>query len=268
MIPEEHAARVIEWWATRDERLRDPNGWLTLVGLHWLEPGENTFGSDPSNAIVLNGSDVPAHAGALQLIDGEVRLRYADEELREEPLVTDRGGEPTVIRLGSLHTYVIQRGERLALRVRDHDSPAVAAFKGMDHFPLDPSWRVNARLVASPPGQKIEIVDVTGDVGSEETPGSVVFEREGSEWSLAALPGDADKRSLWLVFGDATNGDETYGGGRFVYTEPLGEDGSVVVDFNIAYNPPCVFSPYATCPLPPPENRLPIRIEAGERAYP
>ncbi|HET6746192.1 MAG TPA: DUF1684 domain-containing protein, partial [Candidatus Limnocylindria bacterium] len=120
MTPEEHAASVIDWWATRDERLRDPNGWLTLVGLHWLQPGENTFGADPSNDIVLNGTDVPAHAGALRLTDGDVRLRYADEELRDEPLVSDREGEPTVIQLGSLHMYVIERGERRGLRVRDH----------------------------------------------------------------------------------------------------------------------------------------------------
>ena len=267
MTPEEHAARVIDWWAMRDEKLRDPNGWLTLVGLHWLKPGENRFGADASNDIVLSGPDVPAHAGALQLTDGEVRLRYAAEELRDEPLVTDRAGEPTVIQLGTLHMYVIQRGERRALRVRDHDSPAVAAFRGMDHFPIDPSWRIEGRLVPSTPGEKIEIVDVTGDVGSEATPGTVRFERDGREWSIAALPGDVDKRNLWLVFGDASNGQETYGGGRFVYTEPLGDDGSVVIDFNIAYNPPCVFSPFATCPLPPPENRLPIPIQAGERSF-
>jgi uncharacterized protein len=268
MTPEEHAAGVISWWAARDERLRDPNGWLTLVGLHWLQPGENTFGADPSNDIVLSGNGVPARAGALQLTDEDVRLRYADEELREEPLVSDRVGEPSVIQLGSLHMYVIQRGDRLGLRVRDHDSPAVAAFQGMDHFPIDDSWRVQARLVPSMPGQTVEIVDVTGDVGAEETPGSVVFERDGRECSITALPGEADTRNLWLIFGDATNGTETYGGGRFLYTEPVGEDGSVVVDFNLAYNPPCVFSPYATCPLPPPENRLPIRIEAGERTFP
>jgi uncharacterized protein (DUF1684 family) len=137
----------------------------------------------------------------------------------------------------------------------------------MDHFPIDPSWRVNGRLLPPAPGARLEIVDVTGDIGSEETPGTVEFERDGVTWSLAALPGDADERSVWLVFGDATNGSETYGGGRFLYSEPVADDGSVVLDFNLAYNPPCVFSEFATCPLPPPQNRLEVRIEAGERKY-
>jgi uncharacterized protein (DUF1684 family) len=268
MTPAEHAARVVDWWAQRDERLRDPDGWLTLVGLHWLAPGENRFGADMSNDIVLSGRDVPARAGSLWLENGEVRLQSDGEaEPRPEPLASDVTGEPTVIEIGSLHMYVIQRGPRWALRVRDHASPTIAAFRGMDHFPLDPSWRVDARLRPAAAGERLEIVDVTGDIGSEETPGTVEFERDGRTWSLAALPGDADERRLWLVFGDATNGRETYGGGRFLYSEAVGDDGKVVLDFNLAYNPPCVFSEFATCPLPPPQNRLNLRIEAGERNY-
>jgi uncharacterized protein (DUF1684 family) len=268
LSPEEHAATVIDWWSQRDERLRDPNGWLTLVGLHWLLPGENTFGADASNAIVLAGRDVPAHAGSLWLEDEEVRLQVAGEEApRPEPLAPDTTGEPTVFEIGSLHMYVILRGDRLGLRVRDHESPAIAAFRGMDHFPIDPSWRVNGRLLPAEPGTTVEIVDVTGDIGTEETPGTVEFEREGKTWKLDALPGDADERRVWLVFGDATNGAGTYAGGRFLYSEPVADDGSVVLDFNLAYNPPCVFSAYATCPLPPPQNRLPLRIEAGELEY-
>jgi len=268
LTAEAHRAAVIDWWAQRDERLRDPNGWLTLVGLHWLVPGENRFGADASNAIVLSGEDVPAHAGSLWLDDGKVRLQaHGETEPRPEPLVSDVGGEPTVIDIGSLHMYVIQRGQRLGLRVRDHASPKIAAFRGMDHFPIDPSWRVEGRLRPAGSDARLEIVDVTGDIGFEETPGTVEFERDGRTWSLAALPGDADERRLWLVFGDATNGRDTYGGGRFLYSEPLADDGSVVLDFNLAYNPPCVFSEFATCPLPPPQNRLNLRIEAGERNY-
>jgi uncharacterized protein (DUF1684 family) len=265
---DEHRASVIDWWAQRDERLRDPNGWLTLVGLHWLSDGENRFGADASNDIVLAGRDVPAHAGSLWLADGEVRLQpHGEPEARPEPMESDVGGEPTVIEIGGLHMYVIQRGQRWGLRVRDHDSPAIAAFRGMDHFPIDVSWRIQGRLRPAEAGARLEIIDVTGDIGSEETPGTVEFQRDGRTWSLAALPGDADDRSVWLVFGDATNGSETYGGGRFLYSEPVADDGSVVLDFNLAYNPPCVFSPYATCPLPPPQNRLDLRIEAGERNF-
>jgi uncharacterized protein (DUF1684 family) len=268
LTTEAHRAAVIDWWAQRDERLRDPDGWLTLVGLHWLGPGENQFGADASNDIVLSGEDVPAHAGSLWLRDGEVRLQPDGEaEPRPEPLASDVAGEPTVIQIGSLHMYVIERGQRWGLRVRDHASPKIAGFRGMDHFPIDASWRIQGRLRPAEDGERLEIVDVTGDIGSEETPGTVEFERAGRTWSLAALPGDADERRVWLVFGDMTNGLDTYGGGRFLYSEPVADDGNVVLDFNLAYNPPCVFSEFATCPLPPPQNRLNLRIEAGERNY-
>jgi uncharacterized protein (DUF1684 family) len=135
----------------------------------------------------------------------------------------------------------------------------------MEHFPFDPGWRIRGRLAPAEPGERLEIVDVTGTVSDEETPGAFVFSRDGREWRIRALP--ADEGQLWLIFGDGTNGAETYGGGRFLYTEAVEADGSVVADFNVAYNPPCVFSPYATCPLPPAENRLALRIEAGERAF-
>ena len=268
LSPEAQRAAVIDWWAQRDERLRDPNGWLTLVGLYWLQPGENRFGADASNDIPLTGRDVPAHAGSLWLDGGEVRLQaHGEVGPRPEPLASDVSGEPTVIEAGSLHMYVIQRGQRWGLRVRDHESPAINAFAGMDHFPIDPSWRVQGRLLPAQPDARLEIIDVTGDIGSEETPGTVEFERDGRTWSLAALPGDADELRIWLVFGDATNGSDTYGGGRFLYSEPVADDGSVVLDFNLAYNPPCVFSPYATCPLPPAESKISLPIEAGERNF-
>ena len=263
---EEHAARVIEWWAARDERLRDPDGWLTLVGLHWLTPGENSFGTDPGNDIMLRGRDVPSRAGSLWLRDGEVRLQHSGAEIAEEPLAADVTGEPTAIDLGSLRMVIIERNGRLGLRVRDHDAPALGAFKGMDHFPIDPAMRLEAHLEPAAAGETVEIVDVTGDVSRDETPGRVAFDFGGATWRITALPGSGDG-CVWLVFADATNGKETYGGGRFLYSEPVADDGSVMVDFNLAYNPPCVFSPYATCPLPPAENRLPIRIEAGERDF-
>lgn len=260
MTPREHEAAVRAWWAARDARLRDPDGWLTLVGLHWLKPGENRFGADSANEIVLRGDGVPPYAGTLVLEDGIVRLG-------EDVLADDTTGEPTVIDLGALRMYVILRGERRGLRVRDHAAPALRTFEGMRHFPIDPAWRVSGRLEPAPAGEEIEIVDVTGAVSHEPTPGRVAFERDGALWRIEALPGDEEDGSLWLVFGDATNGHETYGGGRMLYTEPVAADGSVAADFNLAYNPPCVFSPYATCPLPPPQNRLSVRIEAGELAY-
>lgn len=275
LTTEERDAQVSAWRAARDARLRSADGWLALVGLHWLTPGENRFGAHPANQVVLHGEGVPPRAGSLWLADGgEVRLvPHAGVDLRtdaapagEMVLADDLDGHPTVLELGTLRFHVIRRGERVGLRVRDAAAPALATFRGMDHFPIDPSWRVTARFEPAPPGRTIEIVDITGALSHDTTPGTVEFERDGATWRIAALSG-GDDGTLWLIFGDATNGTSTYGGGRFLYTEPLAADGSVVVDFNLTYNPPCVFSPYATCPLPPPENRLALLIEVGERDF-
>ena len=273
MTPEEHVASVRAWWEEREDRLRSPDGWLTLVGLYWLEQGENRFGTDPSNPIMLGGGDLPAVGGSI-VVDGDAaRLTGASPNVHVDGapaadgrLADDRSEEPTVLELGNLRMFVICRGgDRLALRVRDRTAPALGAFTGIDHFPIDIGWRLTGRLEPEESDEPMEIVDVTGIVTREASPGNVAFERDGQTWRLRSLDGGDGK--LWLIFGDATNGAETYGGGRFLYTEPVAADGSVVVDFNLAYNPPCVFSPYATCPLPPAENRLPLRIEAGELLY-
>lgn len=264
MTPEEHRVAVESWRAARDARLRDPDGWLTLVGLYWLTPGENRFGSGAENDLVMRGADVPDVAGSLVLTGEQVVLRRDGHA--DQPLEPDVSGEPTMLDLGTLRMHVIRRGDRFGLRVRDHASPALSAFGGMNHFPIDPAWRVVGRLEPAPAGTTLEVVDVIGVVTHEPSPGTFAFERDGREWRIQALPGREDG-SLWLVFADSTNGDTTYGGGRFLYTEPVADDGAVVADFNLAYNPPCVFTPYATCPLPPAPNRLPLAIEAGERSF-
>jgi uncharacterized protein (DUF1684 family) len=241
---------------------------MTLVGLSWLTRGENLVGADASNSVILPGNGIPPRVGSLWLEDDRVRFVPHDGmELPGGPLLDDMAGEPTVLELGSLRFHVIKRGDRFGVRVRDTAFPALAAFAGMPSFPIDPGWRVTARLEAAPAGAMIEIMDITGSLSQDATPGSVAFERDGATWRIAALPGDEEDGSLWLIFGDATNGTETYGGGRFLYTGPVGDDGTVVVDFNLAYNPPCVFSPYATCPLPPAQNKLELRIEAGEKDW-
>ncbi len=256
---------------SRLTRLRHPEGWLSLVGLEWLHDGVNTVGADADSDVVLRGSDAPPRAGTLVVDGNGVRFvaapradvthdgRIVDEiELRD-----DEGGMPTTLAIGSLRFHLIRRGPRLALRVRDRAAATRTAFEGLDYFPIDPSWRVVARFEPSV-GVTLAVPDVIGLVTDEPSPGAIVFVRGGSEYRLDAMPGEDG--ALWLVFGDATNGGETYGGGRFLLTRPP-DAGAVVVDFNLAFNPPCVFTPYATCPLPPPGNRLPIRIEAGERAY-
>jgi uncharacterized protein (DUF1684 family) len=262
-----HAAQVAGWRAERDACLRSPEGWLTLVGLSWLTQGENLVGADASNPVFLPGHQVPPRVGSMWLEDGRVQfVPHEGVDLPETLLEDDLEGKPTVLELGTLRFHTIRRGERFGVRVRDTAAQALREFHGVDSYPVDPSWRIHARLEPAPADASIEIADVTGAVSSDTTPGSVAFERDGATWRLAALEGEEDG-SLWLIFGDATNGTETYGAGRFLYTEPPADDGTVIVDFNLAYNPPCVFSSYATCPLPPAQNRLTLRIEAGEKDW-
>ncbi len=269
MDPDQHRAEVEAWREGRYEALRGDRGWLTLAGLAWLRPGINRVGSADDNDVVLPGG--PAHAGTLTVIDGRVR---ADGTFRREGvaadallLVDDHDGEadPTVLELDRLRIMVIRRGDRLGVRTWDLDAALRRDFAGIDHWPVDAAWRVEGRFEPTP-GRTLHVPDVLGPGYDETSPGDVHFRIGEAVHRLQAMPGGADGQ-LWLIFGDATNGRETYAGGRFVYTDPPDDDGRVVVDFNRAYNPPCVFSPYATCPLPWPANRLPTRIEAGERAF-
>jgi uncharacterized protein (DUF1684 family) len=261
-----------DWRTRRFERLRAPDGWLTLVGLYWLHEGKSRFGSSPASELLLAGA--PPLLGTLEVAGGKAIFEAAPgvEVLRDGQRVgrvemaPDATGAPTVLTSGSLTFFVIARGERLALRVRDSQAATRLEFAGLEQFPVHPAWRVRARLDPAPPGTTFPVPNVTGTVDPTPTPGSLVFQVGGTEYRLVALQEDGAKE-LFLVFGDRTNGQETYGGGRFLYAPAPGPDGATWLDFNRAYNPPCAFTPYATCPLPPRENRLPIRVEAGEKSY-
>jgi uncharacterized protein (DUF1684 family) len=181
----------------------------------------------------------------------------------ELELEDDLGGDPTIVELGSLRFHLIKRGARIGLRVRDAEAPAVRTFQSVPRFPVDAAWRLVARFEPADPAHTIEVADVLGDVTQDPSPGWVTFTVNAQPQRLAALEGGEDG-ALWLIFVDPTNGTTTYAAGRFLYTEPPAADGTVVVDFNLAYNPPCVFSPYATCPLPPAGNRLTVPVPAGE----
>ncbi|MGH2445124.1 MAG: DUF1684 domain-containing protein [Candidatus Limnocylindria bacterium] len=262
-----HEAEVEAWRRERYAALRRDIGWLTLAGLGWLKPGVNRVGADARNDVILPSG--PALAGVVTISDGvatvDGQFVHRDGPVDGLRLVTDHDGEPTMLELGSLRMCVIERGGRLALRTWDLESSARAQFDGIEHWPVDPAWRLAGRF--EPVADRIlPVPDVLGMVEDEPSPGDVVFEADGVTHRLQALIG-GDGGELWLVFGDLTNGDASYGGGRFLYTGAPDADGGVVVDFNRAYNPPCVFSPYATCPLPWPANRLPLHIPAGERGF-
>lgn len=283
-----HEEEVLAWRRARDERLRQPESWLSLAGLHWLRPGSNTLGSDESSDLVLPDS-APAFVGEIVVDEasgeavflpagtstpdgtatGEV-LVDGQPAPPETKLKSDAGGEPTMLVAGDTISYLIERRDELALRVKDRMSPARLEFEGIDAYPVDWEWRILGEFVPYAEPKELQIPSVLGGSDPAPIPGAVVFEKDGVAYRIEALPG-GEPNEVFLVFGDQTNDDATYGGGRFLYATVQAEDltrpAPVVLDFNKAYNPPCVFTPWATCPLPPPSNRLDLRVEAGEKMY-
>ena len=263
-----------KWRADRLEEINGEDGWTTLVGLYWLKEGPNKFGSDPSNEIILPRSSAPRFAGSMRLDNGVVTLEAKpDAGITSEGnaastlvLQSDDDGKPTVLKLGSLQLFVIKRGEKLGLRVKDKRNPARSHFAGLDYFPVDLKWRLDARFEPYDPPKIIPIVNVLGMVDDMTSPGALVFEVNGKTYRLDPVLEKGSKQ-LFIIFGDKTTGKETYGAGRYLYADPAGDDGKVVLDFNKAHNPPCAFTKFATCPLPPRQNRLAIRVEAGEKKY-
>ncbi len=257
-----------EWKAEQTDDLK--KNWLSLAGLFWLKPGANTFGTDPSNAIVFPKG--PAHAGEFDLQGQDVTLKMlpdAHATVEGKPVTSakldpDVSKHATRVDMGSLRFHVIVRGQRVGIRVRDSESAAARDFKGMMFYPLDLNYRVTATWIPSDGKQTVEVPTAIGDVNNETVPGTVAFKLNGEELKLTALGGDA-KTGLFFVFTDPTaKGAETYPGGRFLDTGPV-ENGTVSLDFNRAYNPPCAVTPYATCPLAPKENRLTVAVTAGEK---
>jgi uncharacterized protein len=259
--------------AERIEALRSDTGWLTLVGLHALEEGVFEIGSGEAADIRLADA-APARLGTLAIEgadvmfaaapDVEVSIVGGDGAVTHQVLDTDRDGDPTVLACGSLVFHVIERDGDLYLRVKDRDSSVLRDFTGIDRFPLDAAWRVTARLETGGSGM-VTMPDVLGNATPSPSPGDLVFEIDGR--TLRLTPVGKPAEGLFLVFGDATNGHATYAGGRFLSTGPVAEDGTVVLDFNLAVNPPCVFTQFATCPLPPEGNMLTAAVEAGEKMW-
>lgn len=243
-----------QWRETRRARLTADDSWLTLVGLNWLHEGANDIA-------------LPAHPKVTRrfiLDKGKVTMN--GEVLRDD---TDPRG-PTVTHIGSLSFTAIKRsdrnGDRYGIRVKDPESRARRNFKGLSYFPAKPEYRVEARFEPYNPPRKIPITNVLGMTSDEVSPGALVFTLKGKTYRIEPILEQGEK-DLFIIFKDATSGKETYGAARYLYASPAGASGKTILDFNRAYNPPCAFTPYATCPLPPPQNRLAVRIEAGEKKY-
>jgi uncharacterized protein len=254
-----YKAQMHEWRRRREAELKADGGWLTVTGLFWLHEGANSFGSGSSNEIELPKDPALNGSGVFLLHNGRVSMRM-NGQVRE--LWPATASQPKTVTFGNLTMFVLQRGDRYGIRLKDRNSRFRREFTGLHYFPVNASYRVTARFVPQP--QKVPIPSIIGETYNMPSPGYVEFELQGQRLRLTPVQETPDE--LFFIFRDRTTGKETYGGGRFLDT-PLPRHGEVVLDFNEAYNPPCAFTPYATCPLPPMQNRLPIRIEAGELKY-
>lgn len=261
----------LRWRERRLSELMAPDSWLGLIGLHWLEPGRNAVGSAPDSAVLLPAG--PLHLGDLVWEDGSIVWRPAPgcQTVVEGGqggaggvLCTDAGGEASRVRFADFVFFVIERDGRLAVRLRDLAWRGKRAFAGVECYAFDPAWRVEADWQELAQAVTMEVPNVTGELKAVTVSRQAIFRVEGIEYAL--LPLDVGDDGVFFVFRDATSGKETYGGGRFLRAG-VPEAGRLLLDFNRAYNPPCAFTPFATCPLPPPENWLAIPIRAGEKKY-
>jgi uncharacterized protein len=269
---------VEQWKARRVASLTSETGWLTLTGLYWLKPGENTFGRAKSNTLVLDNKSLAERAGSFVVKDGKVRfvarkgasvaVTHDGKAVSDLELASDLTSDPTILKSGSLSFYLIERVGKLGIRVRDSENPHRRNFTGLQYFPIDDSWVVDARFEPYNPRKKVPIVNILGMQEDMDAPGALVFTHGGKEYRLDALLEDPADKELFIMFADGTSGKETYGAGRFMYVPLPSKESLVRLNFNKAYNPPCAFNTFATCPLPPPQNKLmTVRVEAGEKTY-
>jgi uncharacterized protein (DUF1684 family) len=262
-----YQSQMVNWRRNYETGLKKENGWLAVSGLFWLKDGQNRFGSAADNAIPLP-SGAPAQAGSFELHEGKIWLnieRGVDIQLNGKPaaaryLAPDTAEAPDSIALGNFTMQVLVRGQRYAIRLWDNSSPARHNFPGLGWFPVSEDYRITADFVAYPEPKMIPIADVLGETTPTASPGFVAFTLRGKEYRLEPVTED---NRLFFMFRDLTSGKQTYPAGRFLYAQ-MPRNGKVALDFNRAHNPPCAYTAYATCPLPPQQNSLAVRIEAGE----
>jgi uncharacterized protein len=271
----QYAKQIQEWRDEHESRFKSAKGWLALIGHYWLKEGANTFGPGDSYDIQLPGDIQEKAAGTIQVQANSVRLETSADsgvlvdgkETTRTALTIDNlkpeADSQHAISIGDrIQLQLVRRNNRLAIRVRDRESQAVQKFQGKKWFPIDPDYAVNATFTPYEPPKPSSIVNVRGETTEVEIVGQLTFELHGQTCSLDAMSESPD--DLFVIFKDKTNGDSTYGPGRFLNTSQP-KDGKVTLDFNKSYNPPCAFSPHTLCPLPPAQNHLKIEITAGER---
>lgn len=269
----EYIAEIDAWHAARVEELKGPSGWLNIAGLFWLHDGINAFGTSADNDVIFPPALEAEHAGYFILDKGAVRQSLLPGTLvsrkgkpvgQLETVFNPDSSRQPVMEHGPLRWFIIRRDTKFGVRLRNLEHPNLATFPGIDRFPVDAEWKVVARFEETP-GRTIPITNVLGQTTDQAAPGTLVFTLKGKEYRLDALDEGADE--LFIIFGDATNARQTYGAGRYLYVPLPDSAGQVIVDFNKAENPPCAFTEFATCPLPPIQNVLELSIEAGEKNF-
>lgn len=262
------------WHASRVEELKGPKGFLNLAGLFWLNDGINTVGSGSTNNIVFPEGKGPERAGFFLLKNNIVNFEAApgvkilSNGKPVSKLVAfhpDSARKAPPMEYGSLQWFVIRRDSKFGVRLRDFENPALQEFKGIERYPVDPAWRLEATFNTTDSLRKISITNVLGQTFLQASPGTLSFSIGGKQYQLDALDEGSD--DYFIIFGDPTNARETYGAGRYLYVKRPGPDGKTIIDFNKAYNPPCAFTTFATCPLPPKQNILDVEIKVGEKNY-
>jgi uncharacterized protein (DUF1684 family) len=263
----------IEKWRTAHEaETRSDSGWLSLAGLFWLHKGTNTVGSGDGYAVTLTNNFTHGNFGVIEFdgskatlsVDDGVEATVEGEPVKTIELISDEKGKPTVVQTGSQTFFLIKRENRYGIRLRDKDSPKLKAFNGLHWYPIDPGLRITAAYVPFPEVKEVLIPNVLGGNFKYKSPGLLKFRIKGKDYSLQ--PVEENEKTLFIVFRDLSSKGESYGAGRFLYTErPV--NGKVILDFNKAENPPCAYTSFATCPLPPPQNRLNVDLRAGEKKY-
>jgi uncharacterized protein len=274
-------AGLLAWREHREQRLSAPEGWLTLVGLEWLKPGPNTVGSAPDNRIRLSAA-APAHLGVIEVNGSDVRLAPpaggfpADIQLDGTPaqaakLADDEAQNPSKLTAGTLTILLLHRGDRYALRIKDSQAPTRLNFHGLHWYDPDPRYRVEAKWIPFVPAKKVPIPSIIGVTNEMPAPGLAEFTLDGKTIQLEPVLEEPDAKQLFFILRDATSRTTSYGAARFLYTDfpdhGLDQPGHLVLDFNRLQNPPCAYTPYATCPLPPEQNRLAIALPVGEAKY-